>query len=245
MHTSTRLTAADFQFWQETGAGNQPISFAAFCPNYHELDRVGVVSLRLEDGVCQTGRTLLALTTAFYDRQRAKRRDFFDYPQHFAFVGVTAAGIQCGTTHLPHNTPQLWDAWSWLDVWPANKWITAQPTASAMLQQVFDFQINRLFWPHALQPQMGEAPLADYVYKMLRTRLCSVYLYAPSDTLNVATRGVSVRTSPVGESLLHESLAKLPNHTTHAICAVDRLQAVSVDHFIAQMQVCRAAENSQ
>ena len=107
MHTSTRLTAADFQFWQETGAGNQPISFAAFCPNYHELDRVGVVSLRLEDGVCQTGRTLLALTTAFYDRQRAKRRDFFDYPQHFAFVGVTAAGIQFGSTCGPLTNGSL------------------------------------------------------------------------------------------------------------------------------------------
>lgn len=244
MHTSTRLTASDFQFWQVSGAGNRPIAFAEFCPNYHELDRVGVVSLHLEDGVRQTGRALLALTTAFYDSHRTRGGDFFDYPQHFAFVGATTSGIQSGASHLPPTTPHLWDAWSWLDVWPANKWITAQPTAAAMLQQVFDFQINRLFWPRPLQPQIGEALLSDYAYKMLRTRLRSVYLYEPFDTLRDATVGMSVCTSPVGESLLHESLAKLPSSSTRSVCAVDSLHAMAVDHFIVQMQAGRAAENS-
>ncbi len=236
MHTSTRLTATDFQFWRTTAAGAQPMPFTEFCPHYHELDRVGVVSPRLEDGVCQTGRTLLALTTAFYDCHRTRGNDFFDYPQHFAFVGVAAQGIQSGVTHLPLDTAHLWDAWSWLDVWPANKWITAQPTATAMLERVFDFQINRLFWPRQLQPQAGEAPLPAYVYKMLRSRLRTVYTYDLSGSCTAACGEVVVRMSPTSEALFHESLAQLPSVAPRAVAATDRLQAVAVDHFITAMQ---------
>ena len=69
MHTSTRLRADDFHFWQHA----QPVDFATFAPTYHEQDRVGVVSLGLEDGVLHTSYALLAFTTAFYDRLRALR----------------------------------------------------------------------------------------------------------------------------------------------------------------------------
>ncbi len=74
MHTSTRLRADDFHFWQQTASANQPVDFATFSPDYHEQDRVGVISLGLEDGVLQTSYALLALTTAFYDRLRARAR---------------------------------------------------------------------------------------------------------------------------------------------------------------------------
>jgi hypothetical protein len=145
MHTSTRMGAGDFQFWHHTASGARQVDFAAFCPDYHELDRVGVVSPALEDGVLQTSYALLALTTAFYDCLRARylapnpspaRLDagrvemsmarsqddgFFDYPQHFAFVGAEGANVYTGSGLLPLSTPQLWDGWSWLDVWPDAK----------------------------------------------------------------------------------------------------------------------------
>src|SRR5690606_9756161 len=111
-----------------------------------ELDRVGVVSLCLEDGVIHTGRALLALTTAFYDCHRARGGELFDYPQHFAFVGADETGIRTRTGSVP-DAPSLWDAWSWLDVWPAHKWVATPPTATALLGRVSDYQINRLFWP--------------------------------------------------------------------------------------------------
>src|SRR5687768_2655344 len=84
MHTSTRLCAGDFHFWrQEAQDGkeinteiniviNTEVDFALFSPNYHEQDRIGVVSLGLEDGVLHTSYALLAFTTAFYDRLRAR-----------------------------------------------------------------------------------------------------------------------------------------------------------------------------
>src|SRR5436190_9306686 len=87
MHTSSLLTASDFAYWRLEAGGAAPIDFAALFPDYHELDRVGVVSPHLEDGIHFTGASLLALATAFYDVQRAKATAFFNYPQHFALLG--------------------------------------------------------------------------------------------------------------------------------------------------------------
>src|SRR5262245_6239866 len=173
MHTSTRLCAEDFHFWRQSPTGAFEVDFAAFCPDYHEQDRVGVVSLALEEGVLHTGYALLALTTAFYDRMRASRMGFFDYPQHFAFVGeepAIAGGIEipqvrAGCSLLPVNTPHLWEAWSWLDVWPDAKWVTAPASSAGMVRRLFDHQINRLFWPRSLQPLEQSDLLPDYLWK--------------------------------------------------------------------------------
>lgn len=237
MHTSTRLAATDFHYGQRTSAGTVPCTFADFCPNYHELDRVGIVSPRLEDGVLLVGRTLLALTTAFYDCHRGRAGDFFDYPQHFAFVGATEAGVQTASAAAT-NTPELWAAWSWLDVWPNHKWITVPPTATGMLQTVFDFQINRLFWPRHLLPAGGEEPLPGYAYRMLRTRLKSVYYYALATEEPSSVSTVEVRVSGAAQQLWQESTATLPAsvhcHPTDspALTALDCLQPIAIDEFL-------------
>jgi hypothetical protein len=210
MHTSTRLQAGDFQFARRQQGQWQPIDFAAFCPDYHPLDRVGVVSPCLEDGVLGAGGAVLALTTAFYDTLRARGGDFFDYPQHFAIVGATAAGVQTGDGPLALNTPKLWDAWSWLDVWPACKWITATPTATALLQRVFDLQINRLFWPRGLHPAADEAPPPAYMQKMLRTHLKQVTLYEPPGQPQSNEADTEVCAGGEGSALVAESIARLP-----------------------------------
>lgn len=74
MHTSARLSASDFTFWRQTANGDQQIDFATFSPDYHPQDRIGVISLTLEDGVLHTSYALLAFTTAFYDCLRARHR---------------------------------------------------------------------------------------------------------------------------------------------------------------------------
>jgi hypothetical protein len=231
VHTSTRLAATDFQYWHCTSAGRVQCTFADFCSAYHELDRIGVVALALPDGVIQVGRAVLALTTAFYDCLRARGADFFDYPQHFALVGATDQGVQTGTNTVAPNSPDLWAAWSWLDVWPNHKWITAAPTATGLLQQVFDWQINRLFWPYHLLPTAGEPPLPEYAYCMLRTRLKSVYYYA----LPPAMSTLEVDGSAAANALWEECIAQLP--TVPSACpAVDCLQAISVAEFLQTMQ---------
>lgn len=225
MHTSHQITSTDFQFWGHDGGKQQIISFNDVFPNYHELDRIGVVSPKLEDGILHTGRILLALTTAFYDSHRARSANFFDYPQHFAFVDVMNANLA---------NPSTWDAWGWLDVWPDNKWVSTELSTTAMLQRVFDYQINRLFWPAYLKPQPNEARLPDYAYKMLRTRLKSVYYYGQSDSNNLAPC-FSVSTLPAAEKMWRESIARLPTTPSCSISTSDHIQAIEVDDFVTML----------
>ena len=51
MHTSKLLKSSDFQYWRLTQEERINVDFEGFCPDYHELDRVGVISPCLEDGV--------------------------------------------------------------------------------------------------------------------------------------------------------------------------------------------------
>lgn len=237
MHTSTRLAAADFQYWRRTREGFTQCSFADFCPNYHELDRVGVVSPCLEDGALFVGRTLLALTTALYDSHRARCADFFDYPQHFAFVSAIGEGVQTHARGIAPNAAETWAAWSWLDVWPDNKWITAPSTATDLLQRVFDFQINRLFWPRGLIPAPGEQGLPAYAYQILRTHLKSVYQYTTATPAQEESATIEVRASPAANELWQESIARLPSPPSpSAISAVERFQPINIDNFLNAMK---------
>lgn len=240
MHTSTRLCADDFQFWRHDPTGRQPADFATFCPDYHELDRIGVVSPTLEAGVHHTSYALLALTTAFYDRLRTHGPDFFDYPQHFAFVGAAAGYICTGQGPLPLDSPKLWDAWSWLDVWPANKWVPTPLTTTAMIQRVFDYQINRLFWPRGLQPGPEEPTLPPYVWQMLRTRLKTVYYYSAEQQVYTAPQNTAseIHLSTTGGALVQESVDRLP-WAVQTIATKRNQQcfeAVAVETFLATLQ---------
>jgi hypothetical protein len=239
MHTSTRLAAADFCFTERTQSGVRSLSFAEFCPDYHELDRIGVVSLCVEDGVLHTGRALLALTTAFYDCHRARAGDFFDYPQHFAFVGADESGLCTRSGVSLPDAPHQWDAWSWLDVWPAHKWVATPPTATTMLARVFDYQINRLFWPCELRPTPGEELLPDFVQKMLRTRLKAVYYYSTATPLENDEPIMEVQLSPTAEALRQESIGRLPPAAQPpallALPATDGFRLLDSHQFLAAM----------
>jgi hypothetical protein len=249
MHTSTRLISSNFEFWHHTSGGAHQVDFATFCPGHHELDRVGVVSLSLEDGVLQTSYALLALTTAFYDQLRARYGDdeFFDYPQYFAFVGAEGAVVHVGSDLLPLDTPELWDAWSWLDVWPGAKWVTAPTTASGMLQRLFDYQINRIFWPRALKPGPHEAQLPSYIWKMLKTSLKAVYFYGENESGQVSKR-VEIRAASTIEEVVQESIARLPTTVqgthTQAPLPTQFYEPVSVIDFLAAMQYVPVTEDA-
>jgi len=241
MHTSTRLCAGDFGVWRHGPDGIQQTDFAAFCPNYHELDRVGVVSPTLEAGVCHASYALLALTTAFYDSLRARGDDFFDYPQHFAFVGAEGDNLCTSTGLLPLDTPKLWHAWSWLDVWPEHKWVTAPATTAGMLQRVFDYQINRLFWPRGVKPDGTEAALPPYVWKMLKTRLKTVYYYGPLAFEQSKKTGetLELRVAPGVDTVVQESIALLPEmlRSGPPLSKKQYYERVSVEDFLMVVQL--------
>ena len=180
MHTSTLLISQNFEYWQSGENGLTCVDFETFCPDYHELDRTGVISPHLEDGILHTGYALLALTTAFYDIWRARTDDFFIYPQHFAILDITREGVNTGCGRLPLEKSTLGGPWGNLDVWPNSKWIPAHGSVSGMLKKAFDLQINRLFWPEDFRPNRKEKSLPAYAVQMLRTHLKAVYYYSTS-----------------------------------------------------------------
>ena len=237
MHTSKLLKSSDFQYWKLTKNEHISIDFSGFCPDYHELDRVGVISPCVEDGILYTGDALLALTTAFYDVLRSRETDFFDYPQHFAFIGAGGGAIYTRGEHLPMD--RIGTGWGNLDVWPDSKWIPTQRSVAGMLKKIHDFQINRLFLPHGFKPGNDESLLPAYACKMLGTRLKAIYYY------NTPIPNVEICASQQVEDLIQKSIAEFPNADNEAehpvksdFPSVGRYQQVSVDDFLEDMASC-------
>ena len=208
MHTSKLLKSSDFQYWRLAEDERIRVDFTGFWPDYHELDRVGVISPCLEDGILYTGDALLALTTAFYDVLRSWETDFFDYPQHFAFIGASEGVIHTRGEGLPMD--RIGTGWGNLDVWPDSKWIPTPGSVTGMLKKIHDFQINRLFLPHGFKPGSDESPLPAYARKMLETRLKAVYYY------NTPTPNVEIRGSQSVADLIQKSIAEFPNAKSEA-----------------------------
>ena len=247
MHTSHILQSSDFQYWRQDQGGLRQVDFDACFPDYHGVDRIGVVSPHLEDGALHTSYALLAATTMFYDGLRSRGGTFFDYPHHFAFCDVTTEGVatQCGRLLLDQTT---FGAWSGLDVWPESQWIRASGSVESMLQHVFAWQINCLFWPEPFMPAAGAEPLAVYVKPLLAARLKTVYYY------DAAHPDVEIHVNTTVEELVREkSLTRLPEPVRHAVLAqpaatvspaeshfpyVERYRRVPVDTFLADMAPC-------
>jgi hypothetical protein len=248
MHTSKILQSTDFQYRSLQGDVSIPADFATFCPDYHALDRVGVVSPCLEVGIRHVGYALLALTTAFYDVLRAEGNDFFDYPHHFAFLDANPAGVRTRLGRVALAQASMGAPWGGLDVWPDSNWIMAPESAAGMLKKVFDWQISRLFWPEdfVVGPEAQRFPV--YVRRLLSTRLKSVYYY------NTRTPSLAMHVTPQVEELVHKSLHRLPAEISaqyplsatpdntasspHAWPYVARYRRVSVAAFLDTMAGC-------
>ena len=195
------------------------------------------ISPCLEDGVLYTGDALLALTTAFYDVLRARETDFFDYPQHFAFIGTSEGIVHSRSQQLPMD--RIGTGWGNLDVWPNSKWIATPRSVTGMLKKVFDFQINRLFLPHGFKPDSDESLLPAYARKMLETRLKAICYY------NTPVPNIEIRASQQVADLIQKSIAEFPNiedevkhPAQNDFPSVGRYQQVSVDGFLADMAGC-------
>ena len=244
MHTSRELSATDFQYWSIEEPIHRQVGLTTFCPDYQGSDRIGVVSPYLEDGILHTGYALLALTTAFYDRWRAQTDTFFDYPHHFAFLDVTTAGVATHDQRLPLPLEALGSPWGGLDVWPDSNWILTSGDPMGMVKKVFDWQISRLFWPYGFVPVRTADPLPVHVWRLLRTRLQTVYYY------NTPRPTHELRTTPTVETIVQRSIARLPPESGTAVSArqrsnsadvypyTERYQRVSVDAFLTDMAFC-------
>lgn len=203
MHTSSRLTSSDFGFRSISVEGVREVEFGDFAPGYHVLDRVGIVSPGIGDGIRHSGCAILALTTAFYDDLRSRQDAFFAYPQHFAFIDVNEDGALGGRGRLAPDV--IGGPWGNLDVWPDNKWVHSPGSAAGMLKQVFDYQINRLFWPEGFGGDGAEPPLPAYARRMLGTTLKTVLYYRPTEA------DLQITATRTATDLIDDSIQRLSN----------------------------------
>ena len=71
-----------------------------------------------------------------------------------------------------------------------------------MLKRVFDWQINRLFWPEDYLPDAEDMSLPTHVQRILRARLRTVYYYNTSQP-NLAIHATQPVDLPVKHAFEH------------------------------------------
>lgn len=238
MHTSSVLNHHDFKCYKSVEGEFREADFNQIFNEYHPQDRLGIISPCLEDGIINTAGTLLCITTHFYDHLRAKGLPFFNYPQHFALIGGKGDQIQTGMGSLKLNIGETGAPWGWLDVWPETNWIICPANASAMLDQVYRLQINRLMWPATLTGVADGNKLPDLTRRFLKNRLKSVFLYG-SEKPNIR-----ISTSKAASDIVSESIAKLPdsildhNPDLTEDTEINYFESISNDCFLETMSVC-------
>lgn len=241
MHTSERITQADFAYRRRQDSKSEVLSFSDAYPDYHPQDRVGLVSPRLEDGVFGLAGAVLGLATGFYDCLRSKGGEFFNYPQHHVFIGGRAGRVHTRNGDRDLSIPEMGSAWGWLDVWPETNWHLCPATPVRMLEAVFRHQVNRVYWPVSFMPGDVHQPLSHYAYKLLRGRLKSVWYYG------CEVGNLEVRASGAAADVIRESLERLPrggaksyNEVDKAArpCNVNQFKAVEPQAFLEDMSIC-------
>jgi hypothetical protein len=204
MHTSSRLTSTDFVYRKINRAAVSSILFSDLFPDYHPLDRVGVVAPCLEDGPQRCAAILLSVTTEFYNAGRSQSTSFFDYPRHFGLIGGYGSSINTRLGSVTLTVEEMGQSWGWLDVWPESAWVVTPPGPVDMLDQVFRHQINRLLWPSGWMPALSGRRLPDYYRKMMAHRLKSVWYYGDGNG------NMEIQCSRTAEDIIRESLERLP-----------------------------------
>lgn len=218
MHSSTILNLDDVHLTDVRT--HRPCTFDTLCPNYTPRDRVAIVCDASAHGPLHAGRTVLALTAAFYAPLRAQGTSFFDYPQHFALI----TGVE-DQTPLPETVTRCW---THLDVWPASQWIALSSDRAEVFDTLCSLQINRLFWPADRSLSPPSQPLPTHIYKLLNTRLTQVLTYGPSE----AQADVEVALNGGANELWEQALARC--HASGSYPSADQLCSVDVEAFLQQ-----------
>lgn len=196
MHSSKEL--ASDMFCIEV-AGRRVASAAELIPGFTAQDRLGVV-IREPLGAVWNSALILALVTAFYDKQRALNPDFFIYPDYYIFHTGCSLGM-----------------YSMFDVWPDHKWVAVEDEAEALLRAINDRGITALVLPER-EPRAG--PLQRQTVSSALGRLKVAWVCRPDERIEAAD--VCVIGNPVVENyvahVLHHTLT-VPETERQAIGA--------------------------
>jgi hypothetical protein len=154
VHTTEELDRTDFEY----RSGGRTVSRNEVMPPIAVHDRVGVVMDTGADGV-GAGNFLLSCVTAFYDRLRETKDDFFEYPDYYTFQ----------TTAEPAD-------YGMLDVYPDHKNLAVEPDAEHLLRAINDRAITVLLVPDVRE---RTPEIEDVTRRSAERRIEHCYLYAP------------------------------------------------------------------
>ena len=125
MHTSEELAAPDFEYRSD----GKPVPRGEVMPTITPEDRVGIVMGTGAEGI-GAGNFVLSCVTVFYDRLRARKGDFFEYPNYYTFQA----------TSNPAD-------YRMLDIYPDHKNVAIEPDAERLVRALNDRAISILLVP--------------------------------------------------------------------------------------------------
>ena len=202
MHTTNQLTAAGFSV-TAIDASARSHHFEDVLHDWQPTDRMAVVSPDPTGGIHGCGLIVLAITTCFYEAQRARNERFFVYPLYFALLGLDDGCLEPDA----QQRASVAEAWGNLDVWPDSNWRWAPRHVDSMLEQAAAHRVNHLLWPASFGMQShqrddrNESAACDAA-RRLRASLRTVLLYDTSSPTYI------VHGSEAAKKLVNQSLAK-------------------------------------
>jgi hypothetical protein len=178
MHTAIQLNASQF----DVEIDGQRVDIGALLPDWHALDRFGIV---VTEALGSLGASLLIqLTiTAFYDFRREHRRMRAVYPEIYLF-----------------HVGGKWGDHSTLDFWPPRKEVFLPADPPQVLAALNNFAITRLAVPDAPGAKAKSIDWLDDGKERTtaRERITSVFCYGAGGSVGDADVRISA-TGPVTE----------------------------------------------
>ncbi len=160
MHSSS-LRGADFRVeWR-----GREIAHAAFFSQVKDTERVGIFTPQRFEGLGAL-TLIMAYVTAFYDRYRERRAEFFAYPDFFTFQrGAPAAD------------------YGMCDIWPPHKNVWVPEDAQRAVEAITDHGVTVLLVP---DEQTRETQIAPAELESARRTVGRCFAYSGSGTVNPA-----------------------------------------------------------
>jgi hypothetical protein len=223
MHTTDELTSETFEYRR----AGEAVPRTGVMPAMAVEDRLGVVMASPTDGL-GAGNFVLSCVTAFYDRLREQRDEFFEYPDYYTFQA----------------SPDTLDYLEF-DIWPDHKNVSVAPEAERALRAVNDRAIDVLLVPDSSGADGDIEGIEDVTLRSAERRIDACYLYAPDGDLADADLSVGVPWAVVGD-WYRETLdaagdgaaAFVPPHSDDAVLA-QGFREVGLDEAITHLPTGR------
>ena len=156
MHSSS-IRGTDFNItWR-----GKAIQHAEFFSSVQDTDRVGIVIPHRFEGIGAI-TLILSYVTAFYDRYRERKSEFFAYPDFFTFQRET----QCADYGM-------------FDIWPYHKNVHVPPDAQQTVEAITGRGVTVLLVP---DNDLHEAVIAPVEQESARRNIKRCFAYSETGT---------------------------------------------------------------